>query len=100
MGLPVQSTRIMAGTPIEVNQQRLLPSVLVKITAMNQPEGGKLWFVKLRPTSIVVTSPQDTKWLEIPNTTMDVLSSMMGAGAIIALISVFVILITRWFKRF
>ncbi|MDF1513050.1 MAG: hypothetical protein P1S60_04505 [Anaerolineae bacterium] len=100
MALPEQSIRILAGTPIEVANQRLLPSVLVKTNAMTQPRRGKAWFVKLRPTSIVVTSSRDTKWLEIPNTTMDTLSTMAGAGAIIALVSLVVIVIARWLKSY
>ena len=99
MGMPEQRIRILAGTPIEVNEQRLLPSVLVKTLNTDKPNSGKLRIVKLRPISVVVTSPQDTQWLEIPNTTMDTLSTMAGAGAAIALVSLFIIVVTRLFKR-
>ena len=99
MGIPEQSIRILAGTPIEVGEQRLLPSVLVNTITMDQPNQGKFRFVKLRPTSVVVTSAQDTEWLEIPNTTIDTLSMMAGVGAIIALVSFLIIVMVRFFKR-
>ena len=66
---------------------------------MDKPNSGKLRVFKLRPISVVVTSPQDTQWLEIPNTTMDTLSTMAGIGAAIALVSLFAIIVTRIFKR-
>jgi hypothetical protein len=99
MELPQQRIRILAGTPIEVGQHRLLPSVLVNTLNMEKPNSGKLRVVKLRPISMVVTTPQDTQWLEIPNTTMDTLSTMAGIGAVIALVSLFIIIVMRLFKR-
>ena len=99
MGMPAQRIRILAGTPIEVNNQRLLPSVLVNTLDMDQPNTGKLRVIKLRPISIVATSPQNTEWMEIPNATTDTLSTMAGAGAAIALVSRFVIVVTRLLKR-
>jgi hypothetical protein len=99
MELPQQRIRILAGIPIEVGQHRLLPSVLVNTLNMDKPNFGKLRVVRLRPISVVVTSPQDTQWLEIPNTTMDALSTMAGIGAVIALVSLFVIIVTRILKR-
>jgi hypothetical protein len=99
MGLPEQRTRILAGTPVVIGEQRLLPSVLVNTFHMDQANRGKLRVVRLRPISVVVTSPQDSKWLEIPNTTMDTLSIMAGVGAAIALVSLFIIVIVRLFKR-
>ena len=45
MGLPEQRIRILAGTPIEVGEQRLLPSVLVNTITMDQP--ASLNFVSL-----------------------------------------------------
>jgi len=99
MGLPEQRIRILAATPIEVGEQRLLPSVLVNTLNMDQPNQGRCRVVKLRPISVVVTSPLDTKWLEIPNTTADTLSTMAGAGAVIALVSLFIIVVVRFFKR-
>jgi hypothetical protein len=99
MGMPEQRIRILAGTPIEINEQRLLPSVLVNTLEMYQPNTGKFRVVKLRPISVVATSPQNTEWLEIPNATVDTLSSMAGIGAAIALVSLFVVVVTRLLKR-
>ena len=99
MDLPQQRIRIAAGTPIEVDGQRVLPSVLVNTIDKVQSNIGKLRVVKLRPTSIVVTSPEDTKWLEIPNTTVDTLSTMAGVGAAIAVASLLIIVMARFFKR-
>lgn len=99
MGLPEQRIRILAATPIEAGEQRLLPSVLVNTLNMSLPNQGESRVVKLRPISVVVTTPQDTKWLEIPNTTVNTLSTMAGAGAIIALVSLIIIVAVRFFKR-
>ena len=99
MGLPEQRIRILAGTPIEVGEQRLLPSVLVNTITMDQPNSAKSRIVKLRPTSIVVTSQEDTEWIEIPNTTMDTLSTMAGVGAAVGLVSLFIIIVARLLRR-
>ena len=99
MGLPEQRIRILAGTPIEVGEQRLLPSVLVNTITMDQPNSAKSRIVKLRPTSIVVTSQEDTEWIEIPNTTMDTLSTMAGVGAAVGLVSLFIIVVARLLRR-
>ena len=99
MGLPEQRISILAGTPIEVGEQRLLPSVLVNTITMDQPNSAKSRIVKLRPTSIVVTSQEDTEWIEIPNTTMDTLSTMAGVGAAVGLVSLFIIIVARLLRR-
>lgn len=99
MGLPERRIRILAGTPIEIGEQRLLPSVLVNTLNTDKPGMGKLRITRARPISVVVTSPNDTQWLEIPNTTMDTLSTMAGVGAAIALVSVFIIVVARLFRR-
>ena len=99
MVLPEQRIRIMAATPVQVGEHRLLPSVLVNTLNMDQPNRVKSRVFKLRPISVVVTSPQNTKWLEIPNTTMNTLSTMAGGGAIIALVSLVIIGTARFLKR-
>lgn len=98
MALPEQRTRILAGTPMDVGGQRLLPSVLVKTINTGTSKNGFGRSVKLRPISIVVTSPHNTEWLEIPNTTMNTLSTMAGAGAVIALLSLVLMAIIRLVK--
>ena len=99
MDLPEQRTRLVAGSPIEVGEHRLLPSVLVSTVDKDQSQCAKLRYVKLRPTSLVVTSSQDTNWIEIPNETMDTLSKMAGAAGIIAFISLCVIVVVRFLRR-
>ncbi len=99
MVLPEQRIRILAATPIEAGEHRLLPSVLVNTLNMDQLNQVKARVVKLRPISVVVTSPQDTKWIEIPNATMNTLSTMAGAGAMIALVSLVIIVVSRFFRR-
>ena len=100
MQMPVQKTRVVAGTPIVVGERRLLPSVLVTTMEGGDPNsgdansgdagsGGFFRFVKARPISIVVEEPGGARWLEIPNATGNVLSQMAAAGAVIALAGVF-----------
>jgi len=89
MQMPVQKSRVVAGTPIVVGERRLLPSVLV--TTMEGGDagaGGFFRFVKARPVSIVVEESEGARWLEIPNATGNTLSQMAAAGAGIALVSV------------
>jgi hypothetical protein len=89
MQMPVQKTRVVAGTPIVVGERRLLPSVLV--TTMEGGDagvGGFFRYVKARPVSLVVEEPEGARWLEIPNVTGNALSTMAAAGAGIALASV------------
>ncbi|MGC9397219.1 MAG: hypothetical protein ACP5J4_20430 [Anaerolineae bacterium] len=89
MQMPVQKTRVVAGTPIEVGERRLLPSVLVTtMEGGDAGSGGFFRFVKARPVSVVVEEPEGARWLEIPNTTENILSQMAAAGAGIAVASV------------
>ena len=87
MQMPVQKTRVVAGTPIVVGERRLLPSVLVTTMEGSDAGVGVFRFVKARPVSIVVDEPEAAQWLEIPNATGNVLSQMAAAGAGIALAS-------------
>jgi len=94
MQMPVQKTRVVAGTPIVVGERRLLPSVLVTTmeggdaVSGNAGAGGFFRFVKVRPVSLVVEEPEGARWLEIPNVTENTLSQMAAIGAGIALASV------------
>jgi hypothetical protein len=87
MQMPVQKTRVVAGTPIVVGERRLLPSVLVSTIEGGDAGVGFFRFVKARPVSIVVEEPEGARWLEIPNATGNVLSQMAAAGVAIALAS-------------
>ncbi len=91
MKLPEQRIRLVAADPIEAGSRRFLPSVLVNTLSLQRPDKGTLNFVRLRPASIVVESDGSTEWLEIPNTTEDILSTMAVAAAGIALVSSLII---------
>ena len=98
MGLPNQRIRIMAATPIEAGAYRLLPSVLVNMVEA-KAESGRFRMMKLRPVSVVVQSPEGTRWHEIPNDTGQVLSVMAAIAAGIAVVSVIVIGLSRLVRR-
>ena len=94
MKLPEQRIRLVAADPIEVGARRLLPSVLVNTLSLQSPDKGTFNFVRLRPASIVVESENSTEWIEIPNTTEDILSTMAAAAAGIALVSSLIIAVS------
>lgn len=99
MQMPVQKTRVVAGTPIVVGERRLLPSVLVTTMEGGDAGVGFFRFVKARPVSIVVEEPEGAQWLEIPNATGNVLSQMAAAGAAIALASVLLMALVHLVRR-
>ncbi len=94
MKLPEQRIRLVAADPIEVGARRLLPSVLVNTLSLQSPDKATLHFVRLRPASIVVESESSTEWIEIPNTTANILSTMAAAAAGIALVSSLIIAVS------
>ena len=93
--LPTQKIRLVAGTPIEAGQRRLLPSVLVTTMAGGDGVTGRFSYVKARPTSIVEEGPDGARWIEIPNATADAISTMAVAGAAIAAVSLVILLLLR-----
>jgi len=97
--LPEQSIRIVAADPITVGKHRLLPSVLVNATKWTIPRAGTFGAVRVRPISIVVETPTETQWMEIPNTTSNALSVMAFVAAAIALVSVVAIGLTQLMQR-
>ncbi len=99
MRLPEQRIRLVAADPIEVGTRRLLPSVLVNTWSLQSPDKGTFNFVRLRPASIVVESESSTEWIEIPNTTENVLSTMAAAAAGIALVSSLIIAVSLFLKH-
>ncbi len=99
MALPRQRIRIVAGSPIEVGEQRLLPSVLVSTMEAGDTEQGIFRSVKMRPISIVSTGPQGTRWHKIPNATSDKLSVMIAIGLGVALFSLFVLMLNWWMNE-
>ncbi len=95
MTMPTQRIRIVAGTPIEVGKRRLLPSVLVSTLEGEESELFLFGFVKMRPVSVVEESPDGVRWIEIPNATADVLSTMAAIGLGIAAFSIVTIFLIR-----
>lgn len=102
MKLPEQRIRVVAATPIEVDDRRLLPSVLVSTlhTAGRKRGGaGLAMAVQMRPVSIVVEGPESAEWMEIPNTTANIVNSMAAAAATITLISLLIIVVSRFLQQ-
>ncbi len=95
MMMPTQRTRMVAGTPIVVGERRLLPSVAVTTLEGGEPGAGIFRYVKARPVSIVAEGPEGARWLEIPNTTVNTLSTMAAVGVGVAAISVLLIALFR-----
>lgn len=93
--LPLQRIRLVAGTPIVVAGRRLLPSVLVTTVEGDKAASGRFAAIKVRPISIVEEGPQGARWLEIPNATMNVISTMAALGLGIAAVSVAIIGLAR-----
>ena len=98
MKLPNQRIRIMAGTPIETGEYRLLPSVLVNMVE-GKAESGRFMMAKMRPVSVVVQGPDGTRWHEIPNQTGQTLSIMAAIAAAVAVVSIVVIAMVRLARR-
>lgn len=99
MKLPERRTRLIAATPIDLGEQKLLPSVLVETTAYTAPGHVMFRQTKVRPVSIVVEGPENAKWLEIPNETTAALSSMAAAAAGIAIAAILLIGAIRFVRR-
>ena len=99
MELPERQIRVVAATPIEVGDQRILPSVLVSTASRRWSSHGLFRLVHLRPVSIVVEGSEGPSWLEIPNATSDALSSMAAAAAGIAVVSILLVSMIRFLRR-
>jgi hypothetical protein len=99
MDLPERRIRVVAATPIEVGDQRLLPSVLVNTVSRRWLGRGLFHLVRLRPVSIVVEGSEEASWLEIPNATADALSSMAAAATGIAVVAIFLLSLIRFLRR-
>jgi hypothetical protein len=73
--------------------------VLVNTLSLQGSDKDTFNFVRLRPASIVVESESGTEWIEIPNTTENVLSTMAAAAAGIALVSSLIIAASLFLKN-
>lgn len=99
MKVPEQQIRIVAADPIEVGNQRLLPSVLVNTTSARWPKRGMFHWIRVRPVSVVVEGPEGATWHEVPNETAHAISSMVAAGLSIAAAAIAIIAIARLVRR-
>lgn len=98
MALPKQRIQVLAGSPIEVGERRLLPSVLAARREWADEHAG-FFFTRMRPISFVEQGPEGNEWHEIPNATTEILSVMAAVGAGVAAICLVGILAIRWLKR-
>jgi hypothetical protein len=98
MALPDQRIRIMAGTPIDAGDYRLLPSVLVNTVDM-KAETGRFQMLKLRPVSVVVQGPEGSRWHEIPNQTGQALSIMAAIAGGITIAGILLIAVVNLVRR-
>lgn len=96
MKLPEQRIRLVAADPIVVGSRRLLPSVLVNTLTRRASERSDFHLVRMRPVSIVVEDEETATWLEIPNATGNILSTMAAVAAGIAIVSALIILVVRF----
>lgn len=99
MELPEQRIRVVAATPIQAGDRRLLPSVLVNTVHVRRPGAGLAQFVRLRPVSVVVEHGQDAEWYEIPNATVNALSSMAAMALGVAVVSTVLIVVSAFLRR-
>ena len=99
MRLPEQRIQLVAADPIDLGEQKLLPSVLVNTLAYRWPGAGLARWVRVRPVSVVIEDGESATWHEIPNATADTLSTMAAAGLGIALVSVVLIALGTLFRR-
>ena len=98
MALPKQRIQVLAGSPIEVGDRKLLPSVLAARREWTDEDGG-FFFTRMRPISFVEQGPEGNEWHEIPNATTEILSVMAAVGAGVAAVCFVGILAIRWLKR-
>ncbi len=99
MKLPEQRIRIVAATPIEAGDKRILPSVLVNTISQRWAGSGLFHLVRMRPVSIVVEDADGARWHEIPNATANVLNTMLAVAGAIAAISIGLIAVAAIIKR-
>ena len=94
MAVIKNTNRIVAATPIQVGEWRLLPSVMVKTLVCEHPELPELRSVRIRPISLVEEGPEGTRWHAIPDKTGESLGVMMVLGLVVAFIAGLVIFLS------
>lgn len=95
MKLPEQRIRLVAADPIVVGNRRLLPSVLVNTLTHRTSEQTGFHLVRMRPVSVVVEEEDQATWLEIPDATRNVLSTMAAIATGITIICALTIALVR-----
>jgi hypothetical protein len=99
MKLPEQRIRVVAGTPVEAGDLRILPSVLVQTLQVRWPEHGLFRRIRMRPVSVVVESEDGAAWHEIPDVTADALNTMVVLALGIAVVSLVLIALSHLWRR-
>ena len=99
MKLPEQRIRLVAAEPIAAGSRRLLPSVLVTSWSHRTTEGNGFHLVRMRPVSVVVEDEETAEWLEIPNATGNILSTMAAVAMGIAAISAAILIVAGMVRR-
>jgi hypothetical protein len=102
MKLPVKQIRVVAASPVEAGDRRLLPSVLVTTMRTSHSQKGSSGggeAVRLRPVSIVVEGTESAEWMEIPNTTANIVNQMAATAATMALVGLLVIAVSRLLRH-
>jgi hypothetical protein len=88
-------TRIIAGDPIEVEERRFLPSILVTEIKLADSDAGGFYGARVRPISVVEQGPEGNRWHAIPNTQENTLSVMASIGFGVAAVSTLLILLIK-----
>ncbi|MGC9349254.1 MAG: hypothetical protein ACP5JG_14025 [Anaerolineae bacterium] len=99
MELPEQRIRIVAGTPVEAEGRRILPSILVQTLQARWPEHGVFRRIRMRPISVVVEDEEGAKWHEIPDVTADAVNTMAVFALGIAVVSLVLIALSYLWRR-
>jgi len=89
-----RTNRIVAATPIQVGERRLLPSVMVMTLVCEHPKLPEFQNVRIRPVSLVEEGPEGTRWHAIPDTTGETLSVLVAVGLTVAFIAGLVIFLS------
>jgi len=95
MALPGRRIRVIAGTPIQIGDRRILPSVLVTTLEAGHSTSSRFRSVRVRPISFVAQGPEGAQWQEIPNATANILVGMGTVAAGVAVVALALSLLIR-----
>ncbi len=99
-----RKSRIVAAKPFEVEGRRFLPSVMVTTTSVGDfnkcgESSRHCTGLRMRPVSVVEQGPNGTFWHPIPNTQVNIISTIMAMGFGATLLSVFAILVKYYTRK-